>query len=312
MSDWDITVRGLTKTFGPVTAVSDLSFGAAPGTVTGFLGSNGAGKTTTMRMMLGLITPTSGTATIGGKRYAELPRPSATVGAVLDSSGFHPSHTALDHLRVYARMGRYGTTRVARVADLTGVSAFAGRTTRTLSTGMRQRLNLATALLGDPRVLLLDEPGNGLDPEGIAWLRQFLRDLAAEGRTILVSSHVLGEVEQMADHVVVICDGRLVTAGPIVELCGTAAVLVRSPQADLLKAWLLGDEAGGMGRGESPGEAGGEVRVETTRPGALRIHGLTTVQVAAVAASRGIPLYEITLERPTLERAFLHLTGEAR
>ncbi|WP_405148549.1 ATP-binding cassette domain-containing protein [Sphaerisporangium sp. NBC_01403] len=299
---WGIEVRGLTKTFGPVAAVTDLSFGVAPGTVAGFLGPNGAGKTTTMRMLLGLVAPTSGTATIGGRRYADLARPTATVGAVLDGSGFHPGHTALDHLRVYARMGRYGTARAARVAELTGVSAFAGRATRTLSTGMRQRLNLATALLGDPRVLLLDEPGNGLDPEGIAWLRRFLLDLAAEGRTVLVSSHVLGEIEQVADQVVVIREGRLVATGPITGLYGAAAVLVRSPEADLLRARLL----------DSEGEAGGVIRVEAPGPGVLRVHGMTTAQVAAVAAAHGIPLHEITLERPTLEEAFLNMTGGAR
>ncbi|GAA4231384.1 ABC-2 type transport system ATP-binding protein [Streptosporangium album] len=290
---WGIAVRGLTKTFGPVAAVTDLSFDVAPGTVTGFLGPNGAGKTTTMRMVLGLVAPTSGTATIGGKRYADLPNPTATVGAVLDGSGFHPDHTALDHLRVYARMGRHGRARVTQVADLTGVSAFAGRKTRTLSTGMRQRLNLATALLGDPRVLLLDEPSNGLDPEGIAWLRRFLRELAVEGRTVLVSSHVLGEIEQMADRVVVIRDGHLVATAKVTELYGKAAVLVRSPRADQLKACLT-------------------VSAEILQPGVLRIHDMTTAEVAAAAAARDIPLHEITIERPTLEQAFLHLTGGRR
>ncbi|MEV4472030.1 ATP-binding cassette domain-containing protein [Nonomuraea sp. NPDC049504] len=292
----NIEVHGLTKAFGPITAVTDLSFEAEAGNVTGFLGPNGAGKTTTMRMMLGLVTPTSGTATFGGSRYANLPRPSAIVGAVLDSAGFHPAHTARDHLRVYARMGRYGTSRVKQVADVTGVSAFADRPTRTLSTGMRQRLSLATALLGDPPVLLLDEPSNGLDPEGIAWLRRFVRELAGEGRTILISSHVLGEIEHMADHVVVIRDGRLVTTGPITGLYGTAVVLVRSPQADLLAARL-------MERG---------TRVEHPQPDLLRIHGLSAAEVATAAASHAVTLQEITPERPTLEQAFLHLTGGSR
>jgi ABC-2 type transport system ATP-binding protein len=286
-----VEVRGLTKAFGPVSAVDDLSFEAAPGTVTGFLGPNGAGKTTTMRMMLGLVKPTSGTATIDGRRYADLPRPSATVGAVLDSSGFHPDHTALHHLRVYSRMGRYGNARATRVAELTGVSAFAGRATRTLSTGMRQRLNLATALLGDPRVLLLDEPSNGLDPEGIAWLRTFLRDLATEGRTILVSSHVLSEIEQTADHVVVIRQGRLVATGRTSELSGAAAVLVRSRQVDELKSRL-------------------KVPADILGSDTLRIHGMTTTEVATAAAAHGIVLYELTLERPTLEQAFLNLIGD--
>ncbi|GAA3470682.1 ABC transporter ATP-binding protein [Nonomuraea roseola] len=285
-----IEVRGLTKTFGPVAAVTDLTFDVGPGTVTGFLGPNGAGKTTTMRMMLGLVAPGSGSVTIDGRPYRELQDPTSVVGAVLDSSGFHPAHTARDHLRLYARMGRYGSDRVARVAELTGVSAFAHRRTRGLSTGMRQRLNLATALLGDPRVLLLDEPSNGLDPEGIAWLRRFLRDLAAQGRTILVSSHVLGEIEQTADQVVVIREGRLVTAGPLSELYGSASVLVRSPQADRLRTMLAAP-------------------MEILSSEVLRVHDLSAAEIASVAAANGIPLHEITSERPTLEQAFLHLTG---
>ncbi|MDP9869350.1 MULTISPECIES: ABC transporter ATP-binding protein [Streptosporangium] len=292
----NIEARGLTKAFGSVSAVTDLSFEVGAGVVTGFLGPNGAGKSTTMRMMLGLVAADSGTATFGGRRYADLPRPSDAVGAVLDSAGFHPAHTARDHLRVYARMGRYGAGRVRQVADLTGVSAFADRPTRALSTGMRQRLSLATALLGDPQVLLLDEPSNGLDPEGIAWLRHFVRDLAADGRTILVSSHVLGEIEHMADHVVVIRDGRLVATGPVTELYGTAAVLVRSPRADLFAARL----------------AENGIRVERPRPDLLRVLGLSTAEVAAAAAAHGIVLHEITPERPTLEQTFLHLTGGSR
>ncbi|MFI6710810.1 ABC transporter ATP-binding protein [Nonomuraea sp. NPDC050478] len=288
-----VEVRGLTKTFGPVAAVTGLSFDVAPGAVTGFLGPNGAGKTTTMRMMLDLVAPGSGTVTYAGRRYSDLARPSAAVGAVLDGAGFHPACTARDHLRIYARMGRHGAARVAEVADLTGVSAFGDRATRTLSTGMRQRLNLATALLGDPGVLLLDEPGNGLDPEGIAWLRGFLRAMAAEGRTILVSSHVLGEVEHLADHVVVIRDGRLVLDRPMAELYGSAAVVIHSPQAEAFAARLAE-------RGTQVGQP---------RPGVLRVHGLTTAEIATLAASYGVVLHEITPERPTLEQTFLHLTG---
>ncbi|MBE1471608.1 ATP-binding cassette domain-containing protein [Kibdelosporangium phytohabitans] len=222
-----IRVRRLRKVFGgasaAVTAVDDLSFDVVPGAVTGFLGPNGAGKTTTLRMILGLVTPTSGTATIspgetGDKRYADLPNPSSVVGAVLDKSAFHPARTCRDHLGVYARMGGYPDSRVAEVLDLVDATSYAHRQARGLSTGMRQRLNLATALLGDPRVLILDEPSNGLDPEGIAWLRRFLRDLAGQGRTVLVSSHVLSEAEQMVDHVVIIRRGRLVTAGPIADV----------------------------------------------------------------------------------------------
>lgn len=222
-----IQVRQLRKVFGPagfgsassaITAVEELSFDVVPGAVTGFLGPNGAGKTTTLRMILGLVAPTSGTATINGKRYADLPHPSGTVGAVLDRSGFHPARTCRDHLRLYARLGGYPDARVAEVLDLVGATSYAHRQARGLSTGMRQRLNLATALLGDPDVLLLDEPSNGLDPEGIAWLRRFLRAMAAEGRTVLVSSHVLSEAEQMVDRVVIIRNGRLVTDGLIADV----------------------------------------------------------------------------------------------
>ncbi|TMR10758.1 ATP-binding cassette domain-containing protein [Nonomuraea turkmeniaca] len=291
-----IEVRGLSKTFGAVTAVSDLSFDVAAGIVTAFLGPNSAGKTTTMRMLLGLVTPNAGVATIGGRRYADLPHPSSQVGAVLDTSGFHPAHTAHAHLRLYARMGGHPRSRVGEVMDLTGVAAFAGRRTRTLSTGMRQRLHLATALLGDPRVLVLDEPGNGLDPEGIAWLRRFLRDLAGQDRTILVSSHVLSEVEQMAEHVVVVREGRLVAAGAVANLYGAAAVHLRSPQAGQLRTVLLG-------RREPA------VTVEATGSDALRVHGLTSAEIAADAAAHGIALHEITPERPTLEKLFLDLAG---
>nr|CEL21268.1 ABC transporter, ATP-binding component [Kibdelosporangium sp. MJ126-NF4] len=238
-----IRVRQLRKVFGgsstAVTAVDELSFDVEPGAVTGFLGPNGAGKTTTLRMILGLVTPTSGTATIGtatigtgttgtetigGRRYADLPNPSGVVGAVLDKSAFHPARTCRDHLRVYARMGGYPDSRVAEVLDLVDATSYAHRPARGLSTGMRQRLNLATALLGDPRVLILDEPSNGLDPEGIAWLRRFLRDLAGQGHTVLVSSHVLSEAEQMVDHVVIISRGRLVTAGPIADVTSNGSL----------------------------------------------------------------------------------------
>lgn len=203
-----IEVSGLTKRYGAVRAVDDLSFTVRPGVVTGFLGPNGAGKSTTMRMILGLVAPTSGTATIGGRRYVDLPRPSATVGAVLDASAVHPGHSARDHLHIYRTMGGHPADRVDELLTRLGLAEVADRPTRTFSTGMRQRLSLATALLGDPRVLLLDEPGNGLDPEGIAWLRALLRGLAAEGRTVLISSHVLSEVQQIVEDVVVIRKGR--------------------------------------------------------------------------------------------------------
>ncbi|MCG5218378.1 ATP-binding cassette domain-containing protein [Streptosporangium soli] len=220
-----VEVRGLTKRFGAVEAVTDLSFRVEPGMVTGFLGPNGAGKTTTMRAILGLVTPTSGTATIGGVPYARLARPARTVGAVLDTSGFHPGRSARDHLRIYGDMIGVSAGRVDEVMRQLEIVEFARRPTRGFSTGMRQRLNLATALLGDPGVLLLDEPGNGLDPEGIAWLRRFLRGLAAQGRTILVSSHVLSEVEQLVDRAVVIRRGRLSATGTLAELTPEGSTL---------------------------------------------------------------------------------------
>ncbi|WP_420809063.1 ABC transporter ATP-binding protein [Amycolatopsis suaedae] len=210
-----IQARSLTKRFGDVLAVDDLTFDVPEATVTGFLGPNGAGKTTTMRMLLGLVTPTAGSATITGRRYADLDRPADVVGAVLDRAGFHPARSARDHLRVYAAMGGYPASRVDEVLGLVAATGFADRPAGTLSTGMRQRLHLATALLGRPRILLLDEPANGLDPAGIAWLRGFLSDLARDGRTVLVSSHALAEAERLVDHVVVVSAGRLVAAGPL-------------------------------------------------------------------------------------------------
>ncbi|MFX4271134.1 ABC transporter ATP-binding protein [Propionibacteriaceae bacterium Y1685] len=217
MGDHVIVANGLTKHYGPVPAVSGLSFEIGPG-VTGFLGPNGAGKTTTLQMVLGLARPDAGTATIGGQRYADLPTPSRTVGAVLDSSAFHPGSTAVDHLRIVAAMSGVTRSRVDELIDQLGIRPFAHRRTGGFSTGMRQRLNLATALLGDPPVLVLDEPSNGLDPAGMAWLRRKLRSLADEGRTVLISSHVLAEIEQVVDRLLVIAGGRLAATGSLDEL----------------------------------------------------------------------------------------------
>jgi len=211
----DISVRGLTKRFGPVTAVDDLTFDVPAGRITGFLGPNGAGKTTTLRMALGLITPTAGEALIGGRRYADLPQPRRAVGALLEATGFHPGRRGRDHLRILARAADVDSARVETVLDLVELSSAADRRVGGYSLGMRQRLGLAAALLGDPRVLVLDEPANGLDPAGMAWLRRLLRDLAAEGRTVLVSSHVLSEVAQTVDQVVIINEGRLRYAGTL-------------------------------------------------------------------------------------------------
>jgi ABC-2 type transport system ATP-binding protein len=224
----ELEVRELTKEFGPVTAVRDVSFTAPAGQVTGLLGPNGSGKTTTLRVALGLVRPSAGVALIGGVPYQSLRRPRHTVGAMLEATGFHPGRRARDHLRVLAAAGGVPDRRVDEVLGQVGLAEAAGRQARRVrgfSLGMRQRLGLAAALLGDPRVLLLDEPANGLDPAGIAWLRGLLRELAGQGRTVVVASHVLGEVAQTADHVVIISAGRLRFAGPLRELGGTGSAL---------------------------------------------------------------------------------------
>ncbi|CAM5368631.1 MULTISPECIES: ABC transporter ATP-binding protein [Streptomyces] len=296
-----IEVTGLTKRFGEVTAVDGLSFAVEPGVVTGFLGPNGAGKTTTMRMILGLVTPTEGTATVGGRRYTELDRPSDVVGAVLDTSAFHPNHSARDHLRIYCAMGGHPDSRVDELLTRLGIAEHAHRRTRTFSTGMKQRLSLATALLGDPRVLLLDEPSNGLDPEGIAWLRTFLRELAAEGRTVLVSSHVLSEVQQIVDDIVMIRRGRLVAAGPLadIERYRPATVLVRSPDAERLRTLIL------------DGTRGPAAEVVTADDGSLRVRGLTAAEIADLASAAGLRVHELSAGSTSLEQLFLDLTQDS-
>ena len=214
----EIEVRGLTKVFGRVTAVRDVSFTAHAGMVTGLLGPNGSGKTTTLRIALGLVRATAGEVLIGGVRYASLDRPRRVVGAMLESTGFHPGRRARDHLRVLAAADEIPDRRVDEVLDLSGLSDSAGRPVRQFSLGMRQRLGLAAAMLGDPQVLVLDEPANGLDPDGAAWLRATVRDLARQGRTVVVASHVLGEVTRTVDHVVILSAGELRFAGPLSEI----------------------------------------------------------------------------------------------
>ncbi|GGV08275.1 ABC transporter ATP-binding protein [Actinomadura cremea] len=300
-----VEATGLTKRFGGHTAVDGVTFTVDPGRITGFLGPNGAGKTTTMRMITGQVAPTAGSARIGGRRYRDIPNPSATVGAVFGAATFHPGHSARDHLRVYAAMGGHPDGRVDELLDVLGLAPAAHRATGGFSTGMRQRLALATALLGDPRVLLLDEPGNGLDPEGTAWLREFLRRLAGEGRTILFSSHALGEVRQIADDAVVIRGGRVVAAGPLDGLAGAApTVLVRSPDAGALARALVREAQPGHG-----------VRAEPARPDDpewLRVHGLDAPGVADLAAARGLRVHGLLEEELDLERLFLELTGGTR
>jgi len=232
----------ITKRFGATTAVNDLSFTVQPGRVTGFLGPNGAGKTTTLRMLLGLVSPTSGSATFGGLRYRDLPRPLATVGAALEAASFHPGRTAANHLGVYTIAAGLPRTRVAEVLAQVGLAEHADERVGGYSLGMRQRLGLAYSLLGDPGVLVLDEPINGLDPEGIKWIRGFLSGMAAEGRTVLVSSHLLSEVQQSVDDVIIIAKGVLVHSGPLSSMDTDIApqVIVDSPDRDALAAALTG------------------------------------------------------------------------
>jgi ABC-2 type transport system ATP-binding protein len=290
-----ITVEGLTKRFGDVVAVDDLSFEVDQGTVVGFLGPNGAGKTTTLRMLLGLVTPTAGSARIQGKPYRELAAPLRQVGAVLEASGFHPGRTARNHLRVVAIAAGLPPTRAAQVLSQVGLDQAADRRVGGFSLGMRQRLALATALLGDPEILVLDEPANGLDPEGIHWLRGFLRRLAGQGRTVLVSSHVLAEVAQTVDQVVIIAGGRLVTQSTLAALSARTnqVVRVRTPQAQALRPLL----------------AAQGIQADLAGPDQLVATGTTTQTVGRAAAAAGIVIYEMGTERSNLEAVFLELTG---
>ena len=231
-----IEVRGLTKRFGSFTAVDHLDFDVEPGRITGFLGPNGSGKTTTLRMLLGLVRATAGTATIDGHRYAEIPNPLTVVGSALEATNFHPGRTGRNHLRVQAAVAGVPDSRVDELLELVGIPAAARKRAGGYSMGMRQRLGLAGALLGDPRVIILDEPANGLDPEGIRWLRGFLRHLADEGRTLLISSHMLSEVEQTVDDVVIIANGKRVAQGTVAELRGEPTAYVRTSDPDRLSA----------------------------------------------------------------------------
>ncbi|HEV2783048.1 MAG TPA: ATP-binding cassette domain-containing protein [Actinophytocola sp.] len=278
-------------------AVDNLSFTVEPGWVTGFLGPNGAGKTTTLRCVLGLVTPTAGGATIGGKPYAQLHNPTKTVGALLEASSFHPARTARNHLRVYCTASGIPKKRADEVLDLVGLTSAANRKVKGFSMGMRQRLGLAAALLGDPKVLVLDEPANGLDPEGIVWLRQFLKHLASGGRTILVSSHVLSEVEQTVDHVVIINNGTLIRQDRMDTLADSHghAVLVRTPDVSRLEFSLSGEPK--------------VEKLEKLDDGAVRITGMTAAEVGSKAFFDRIELHELRTERSRLEEIFFSLTG---
>ena len=292
-----IDVDGLTKRFGKTLAVDNLSFRVESGTVTGFLGPNGAGKTTTLRVLLGLVRADAGTAMILGQRYRELDSPVGRVGAVVETAGFHPGRTGRDHLRAVATAARIPSSRVDELLELVELGPQAKRRVRTYSLGMRQRLMLAQALLGDPEVLVLDEPANGLDPAGMRWLRDLLRGLVGEGRTVLISSHVLAEVELVADDVVIVHRGRYVTHGPVGDVVGGVAgeVRVRSPTADRLRE-LLSAEG---------------IEVTAVTDGALTATGTTSERVGELAAEHGIVLHELTATRASLEDVFLELTSGA-
>lgn len=288
-----IEFRNLSKNFGAVRAVSDLSFTVEPGRVTGFLGPNGAGKTTSLRMLLGLVQPTSGSATFGGTAYRDLARPLATVGTALEASSFSPGRTAAHHLAVYAMAAGIRRSRVDEVLELTGIAEAADRRVGGFSLGMRQRLGLAFALLGDPEVLVLDEPINGLDPEGIRWIRGLLQQLAGEGRTVLVSSHLLSEVQQTVDRVVILSRGRIVHEGSLDDLESAPTVLVDAPDRDALRTAL-----------QAAGFAVSDTEVGIAVSGA-------PADIGAIAHRAGIPLSLLQRERAGLEEVFLELVGSA-
>jgi ABC-2 type transport system ATP-binding protein len=291
-----IEVRGLGKRFGPVHAVDDLTFEVAEGRVTGFLGPNGSGKTTTLRMLLGLVSITAGSATFGGRRYADLEHPVRHVGAALEATSFHPTRRAEDHLKTVALASGIPTARVDETLELVGLTDVARRRVGKFSLGMRQRLQLATALLGDPEILILDEPANGLDPQGIQWLRQFIRGQAAAGHAVLVSSHLLSEMEETVDDVVIISQGKLVLQTTLADMAATAGagtgMRIRSPELHRLAEVLNAVPVGWR----------------QVAPDTLVIDGATPEWFGPFAAQHQIVLYELVNERRSLEDIFLELT----
>jgi len=292
-----ITIRQLTKRYGPVLAVDDVSFQVHPGKVTGFLGPNGSGKTTTLRILLGLADPTSGSATIGGLAYHQLPDPVRQVGAALDSNTFHPGRTAAQHLKIIATSTGLPRGRVAEVLDLVGLTSVAGRRVGGFSLGMRQRLSLAGALLGDPSVLVLDEPLNGLDPEGIRWIRGLLRSLAAEGRTVLVSSHLLSEVAQTVDDVVVLSNGHVIAETTLSELAERSSVIrARTTDAARLVGVLL---AAGL-------------KVRLVGGDAVEARGADAEVIGLAAAAAGLPILELSRQDEDLETLFFDLVHDTQ
>lgn len=292
-----IEVRTLTKRFGEATAVDGIDFTVRPGVVTGFLGPNGAGKSTTMRMILGLDRPTSGSALVNGRRYIDAPAPLREVGALLEAHAVHPGRSARDHLRWLAASNGLPAGRVDAVLDQAGLTAVAGQRAGRFSLGMGQRLGIAAALLGDPSVIVLDEPVNGLDPEGIRWIRGLARDLAAEGRTVLISSHLMSEMALTADHLLVIGRGRLLADCPtqdFIDRHATSYVRVRSPQPESLTRLLTEHGLEATGHGD-------ELRVPTADP----------ARVGDLAGAAGLTLHELTLMRSSLEDAFMTLTADS-
>ena len=291
-----IVVSGLTKEYRGVKAVDDLSFVVEPGRVTGFLGPNGAGKTTTLRMLLGLVEPTSGTATIGGARYADLDQPVRRVGGVLEAGAAHKGRTGRDHLRVICQSAGIPLARADEVLELVGLIAAGRRPFGGYSLGMRQRLGVAAALIGDPQVLVLDEPANGLDPEGIRWMRDLLRTLAGHGRTVLVSSHLLAEMEQLADDLIIIAAGQLAARGTVASIISSMArggrALVRTPETEKLAA-----------------ELGSDAVVTPAGEGVVSITGVDAVAIGDAAQRAGIAIHQLVTVRPDLEAAYLELTA---
>lgn len=294
-----IEIEHVTKRYGEKVAVDDLTFSVKPGIVTGFLGPNGAGKSTTMRVILGLDRPTAGTATIHGKPYHDLPAPLHQVGALLEARAIHTGRSAYNHLVAMAQTHGIGRKRVQEVIEIVGLSDVARKRAGGFSLGMGQRLGIAAALLGDPATLILDEPANGLDPEGIRWIRNLLKGLAAEGRTVFLSSHLMAEMAQTAEHLVVIGRGRLIADTTVAEIVAqasqNAAVTVRTPQASELRDALAGDG----------------VAVTSDEREVLEVHGLTSAEVGTTAARHGIVLHELIPQKASLEQAFMSLTGGA-
>ncbi len=292
-----IQAQALSKAYGQKTVVDRLNFAVRPGIVTGFLGPNGAGKSTTMRMILGLDRPSSGFVTVNGKLYADLPAPLHEVGALLEARSVHTGRSAYNHLLALARTHGISTARVQHVIDLVGLTDVARKRAGAFSLGMGQRLGIAAALLGDPGTLILDEPVNGLDPDGILWIRNLLKDLAAEGRTVLVSSHLMSEMSLTADHLIVIGKGKLIADLPIAELIASssrATVLVRTPQATELQCLI---RAAGV--------------VTTSNDGSLEVTGLTAQQIGDLALANHIAIHELTPQQASLEEAFMELTSES-